>query len=44
MINDRARQFFIVYWTINPSDPGDYLRKRIEEYFPIEKLQAMINK
>ena len=37
-------QFFIVHWTINPGEPADYLRKRIEEYFPIEKLQAMIDK
>jgi len=37
-------QFFIVYWTINPGAPGEHLRKRIEEYFPIERLQAMIDK
>lgn len=37
-------QFFIMYWTINPGAPADYLRKSIEEYFPIEKLQAMIDK
>jgi hypothetical protein len=37
-------QFFIVYWTIGPGDPGEDLRKRIVEYFPIEKLQAMIDK
>jgi len=37
-------QFFIVYWTIDPGDPGEDLRKRIVEYFPIEKLQAMIDK
>ena len=37
-------QFFIVHWTIDPGAPGEYLRKSIEEYFPIEKLQAMIDK
>jgi hypothetical protein len=37
-------QLFIVYWTINPGAPGEFLRKSIEDYFPIEKLQAMIDK
>lgn len=37
-------QFFILHWTYNPGGATAYFGKRIEEYFPIEKLQAMIDK
>ncbi len=37
-------QFFILHWTYNPGGATEYFGKRIEEYFPIEKLQAMIDK
>lgn len=37
-------QFIWMYWTCEPGAPQQDLKKRIEEYFPIEKLQAMIDK
>jgi hypothetical protein len=37
-------QFFVVNWTSDRGAAPEYFRKRIEEFFPIEKLQAMIDK
>jgi len=37
-------QFIWMYWICEPGAVAQHLKKRIEEYFPIEKLQAMIDK
>ena len=37
-------QFIWMYWNCQPLAATQDLKKRIEEYFPIEKLQAMIDK
>ncbi|HVT85764.1 MAG TPA: hypothetical protein VHD35_11210 [Chitinophagaceae bacterium] len=37
-------QFFVLFWSWEPNTPGYYFRKMMEENFPIEKLQAMIDK
>jgi hypothetical protein len=37
-------QFFILNWTFDPGAATENVGKRIEQYFPIEKLQAMIDK
>ncbi|HET6271661.1 MAG TPA: hypothetical protein VFG32_01645 [Bacteroidota bacterium] len=39
-----APQIIWMHWTWNSGAVGENFRKRIEEYFPIEKLQAMIDK
>jgi hypothetical protein len=37
-------QFIWMHWNCQPIAATQNLKKRIEEYFPIEKLQAMIDK
>lgn len=37
-------QLFVLKWSWQPDTPGNYFRKTIEENFPVEKLQAMIDK
>lgn len=37
-------QFFIVYWTCNDWEPQKKIGEIIEQHFPFEKLQAMIDK
>ena len=37
-------QLFILYWTYNDGAATENFGKRIEQYFLIEKLQAMIDK
>ena len=33
-----------MHWTCSPWAAVKYFKKKTEEYFPIEKLQAMIDK
>ena len=37
-------QLFVLVWGWQPDKPGACFRKMIEEIFPIEKLQGMIDK
>lgn len=37
-------QFMVVFWSWNDDGQGNYYRKMLEANFPIEKLQAMIDK
>ena len=37
-------QFLVLYWSWNEDVKGAYFRKMLEANFPIEKLQAMIDK